>query len=221
MDRRLHPLFLSILLVAPINLSADQVNRHDVDFSGDWELDYQLSDHPNEKIRQVYVETRARIEAHLRRQSSRTVVLDPSILNLQSIAGLGQLAERIAQATVLDISQRDSHIIIRRNDDFSLTCDFADFQPKASVLGAEACGWDEDQLIFQIILPNGLNVEHKLSIASDRSRLNLATTVWIKGTAHPFTLNRVYMPFRPGEGLYHCEYTIARQKTCSLGGGEP
>ena len=210
-----------ILLLLPMLLATAVVNRHDIDFSGNWELDYQLSDHPNEKIRQVYIETRSRIEAQLRRQGNHPVLVDPSILNLRSIAGLGQLAERIGQATVLDISQRDGHIVIQRNDDFSLICDFADMRPKASVIGAEACAWDEDQLIFRIALPDGLNVEHKLSIAADRSRLNIATTVWIEGAGYPFTLNRVYMPFEPGAGMYHCEYTIARQTTCSLGGSQP
>ena len=209
-----------LLLLLPMMLAAIEVNRHNIDFSGNWELDYQLSDHPNEKIRQVYIETRSRIEAQLQRQGNQAVIVDQSSFNLHSIIGLGQLAERIGQATVLDISQRDSHIVIQRNDDFSLICDFDDMQRKASMIGAEACAWDEDQLIIRIALPDGLNVGHKLSIAADRSRLNIATTVWIEGVGYPFTLNRVYMPFEPGEGLYHCEYTIARQTTCSLGGSQ-
>ena len=211
---------LPCLLLLPMMLAATEVNRHNIDFSGNWELDYQLSDHPNEKVRQVYIETRSRIEAQMRRQGNQAVIVDQSFFNLHSIIGLGQLAERIGQATVLDISQRDSHIVIQRNDDFSLICDFDDMQRKASMIGAEACAWDEDQLIFRIALPDGLNVGHKLSIAADRSRLNIATTVWIEGVGYPFTLNRVYMPFEPGEGLYHCEYTIARQTTCSLGGSQ-
>ena len=213
--------FLPVFLLFPISLLAAEVNRHDVNFSGNWEVDYQLSDHTNEKIRQVYVETRSKIEAQLRRQSNRTFAVDPSIFNLGSIVGLGQLAERIGQATVLDISQRDGYIVIKRNDDFSLVCDFSDMQPKASVIGSESCAWDEDQLIFQINLPDGLNAEHTLSIASDRSRLNIATKVWIDGLGYPFTLNRVYMPFEPGESLYQCEYTIASQTTCSLLGTQP
>lgn len=192
------------------------MNPHDVDFSGHWELDYQLSDYPAEKIRQVYIERRSALELQLRRQGSRNLTADPRVFGLSSIAGLGRLAERIAQATVLDISQTARHIVINRNDDFALVCDFADMQPKASVVGAEGCAWDEDQLIFGLMLPDGLNVQHKLSIASDRSRINIATTVWIDGMPYPFTLNRVYMPYEPGEGQYHCEYTIARQTTCSL-----
>ena len=71
-----------------MSLLAAEVNRHDVDFSGDWEVDYQLSDHTNEKIRQVYVETRSKVEAQLRRQNNRTFAVDPSIFNLGSIVGL-------------------------------------------------------------------------------------------------------------------------------------
>ena len=213
MDR----LLCVILLSTPL-LTVAEINRHAVNFEGNWELDYQLSDHSNEKIRRVYIETRSRIEAQLRRQNGRSVTVDPGRLNLQSIVGLGQLAERISQATVLDIRQSEDHIIIQRNDDFSLICDFSDMQPKASVVGAEACIWDEDQLVFRIALPDGLNVEHKFSIARDRSRLNIATTVWLNGIGYPFTMNRVYMPFEPGKGMYQCEYTIARQTTCNLRG---
>jgi len=209
------PRFTGALLLTLLSCAA-AANPHERDFSGHWELDYQLSDHPNEKIHQVYVEKRSALERELQRQGNRRLMVDPQVLNLSSIVGLGRLAERIAQATVLEIRQREGHIVIERNDDFALTCDFGDMHPRPSVIGAEACGWDEDQLIFEISLPDGLNVHHKLSIASDRSRLNIATTVRVAGLRFPFTLNRVYMPFEPGEGMYHCEYTIARQTTCSL-----
>ena len=194
------------------------MNPHDVDFSGHWELDYQRSDYPAEKIRQVYIERRSELEYELRRQGSRALTIDPKITGLSSIVGLGRLAEEIAEATVLDIVQSADHIIVNRNDDFALICDFSDMTPKASVVGAEACLWDEDQLVFQMALPDGLNVEHTFSIASDRTRINIATTVWLNGAPYPFTLNRVYMPYVPGEGQYHCEYTIARQTTCNLVG---
>jgi hypothetical protein len=38
----------------PAWVAAEEPNRHNVDFSGSWELDYQLSDHPSEKIRYLY-----------------------------------------------------------------------------------------------------------------------------------------------------------------------
>ena len=60
----------------------------------------------------------------MRRQNSRVVAVDASVSSLRAIFGLGQLAEKIGQATVLDISQRDRYIVIQRNDDFSLICDW-------------------------------------------------------------------------------------------------
>jgi hypothetical protein len=90
---------------------------------------------------------------------------------------------------------------------------------KENAIGIEGCTWDEDQLAFQIGLPDGLSVFHQFSIAADRSRINVATTVKVSGISYPFTLNRVYMPFEPGEGMFECTYTIANQTSCTLSGG--
>ncbi len=196
-------------------------NRHGVDFSGHWELDYQMSDHPNEKIRWLYTKAKSEYERALERaRNGANVRVDPRGYNYQSIIGLGRLAEKIAQATILDIEQAEDHIVIKRNDDFSLVCDFNAPQPTATPVGSEACTWLEDQLAFQIELSDGLTVYHLISIASNRERMSIATTVHVSSLPYPFTLNRVYMPYEPGEGMYNCEYTIAKQTTCTLGGSE-
>lgn len=214
----LHRAACCLLLILSSSV-AEGANRYEVSFAGNWELDYQMSDHPSEKIRHVYTETRAALERELQRQSR---YVDPQMLNLSSIVGLGRLAERIAQATVLNISQAADHIIVKRNDDFALTCDFDQMNEQQSVIGSEACHWEEDQLVFRIALPDGLRVQHRLSIARDRSRLNVATTVQLAGVRYPFTLNMVYMPYEEGESQYRCEFTIAKQTTCTLGTyGEP
>ena len=198
---------------------AEDINRHQVDFSGSWELDYQLSDHSNEKIRWMYVQAKSEAERQMERAGNgRNFRVDPRIMNFQSIIGLGRLTEKIAQATVLTISQEGDHIVVKRNDDFSLVCNFTDMQVRQSIFGAEGCEWQEDQLTFQIALPDGLRVFHRLSIAPDGTRLNVATTVAVSGSRYPFTLNRVYMPFEAGAGQYNCQYTIASQTTCTLNG---
>ena len=205
---------LGALTSAGVN--AEAPNRHNVDFSGSWELDYQLSDHPSEKIRHLYIQARAQAKrAAERAQNSRSYV-DPSIFNVQSIVSLGRLAEKIAQATVLTIAQEEDHIVINRNEDFSLVCDFGETGWQKNAIGIEGCAWDEDQLAFQIALPDGLTVLQQFSIAADRSRINVATTVKVSGVSYPFTLNRVYMPFEPGKGMFECTYTIANQTTCTL-----
>jgi hypothetical protein len=213
-------LLVRVVLVAliPVGVMAEAPNRHNVDFSGSWELDYQLSDHPSEKIRYLYVQARAQAERALERAQNSGRYVDPRIFNVESVVGLGRLAEKIAQATVLTITQENDHVVINRNDDFALICDFGDMGWKQSAIGTEGCAWDEDQLAFQIALPDGLSVYHQFSIAADRSRINVATTVKVSGISYPFTLNRVYMPFEPGEGMFECTYTIANQTSCTLSG---
>lgn len=216
------PRILFILLIYGLPLPGvaedNRLNPHDRDFSGHWELDYQLSDHPHEKIHSLYIQAKSQAERMYERAQNTGRYVDPQIFNYQSIIGMGRLAEKIAKATVLDITQEDDNVVIRRNDDYSLVCDFADMGFKQNAVGMEGCAWQEDQLTFQVALPEGLNVLHRLSIASDRSRLNVATTVMVDGIRYPFTLNRVYMPYEPGEGLYDCEFTIATQTTCTLRG---
>lgn len=209
----------SIAFVVATWLHAEEVRPFDVDFSGSWELDYQLSDHTNEKIRWLYIQAKAEAEKQVERaRRDRYFRMDPQYANFQAVIGLGRLAEKIAQATVLTIEHADDHIVINRNDDFALICDFKDTEPVESPFGREACGWDRDQLLFELALPDGLRVLHRLSLAPDKRRMNIATTVRIDGIVYPFTLNRVYMPFEPGEGMFNCEYTIASQTTCTLSG---
>jgi len=213
-------LLFALLLISPLALKAQEarVNPHRIDFSGSWEMDYQLSDHAAEKTRQLYVQARSMAQRAAERAQNSGRMIDPQILNVQSIVGLGRLVETIAQATVLTVKQTANHIVVERNDDFALVCDFQALGIIASPVGREGCFWDEDQLIFQVALPEGLNVIHRLSLAADRSRINVATTVNISGIRYPFTLNRVYMPFEPGAGQFACEYTIANQTTCTLRG---
>lgn len=216
----LFALLFALLLISPLALKAQEarVNPHRIDFSGSWEMDYQLSDHAAEKTRQLYVQARSMAQRAAERAQNSGRMIDPQILNVQSIVGLGRLVETIAQATVLTVKQTANHIVVERNDDFALVCDFQALGIIASPVGREGCFWDEDQLIFQVALPEGLNVIHRLSLAADRSRINVATTVNISGIRYPFTLNRVYMPFEPGAGQFACEYTIANQTTCTLRG---
>ena len=219
-DGHVRLLLRILILLLPLfvtTASAAGANRHGIDFSGHWELDYQMSDFPSEKIRWEYTRIRAQVEKMIER-SDRPI--NPAALNVESIVGLGRLTEKIAQATVLDVEQQDDYIVVNRNDDFALVCDFANAAPLVSAVGAESCEWDEDQLVFNLTLPDGLRVSHRLSLAADRSRMNVATTVKVIGLPYPFTLNRVYQPFEPGEGMYQCEFTIATQTTCTLGGSE-
>jgi len=205
-----------------------QDNPDPVNFSGFWELDYELSEHANDKLRFLYEVTRSQLrqqQAVQRDMVSRgrmpsTPVSSAVINSLQGVINLGRLAEIISRSTVLNIEQSLDNIVVQREGDFALTCDFFVDRQSVSTLGQETCGWQGNQLVFEVSLPEGLNVNHRLVLSGNGKRLNVATTVSSSTINQLFTLNRVYMPFEPGKGMYECEYTLAKKKTCRLGSSE-
>ncbi len=206
-----------VVLLLLANGEAVAAAGEGVDFTGSWELDYQRSDQPNEKIRWLYVQAKAKAARELQRaRNDRHYRVDPRLGNTQAVIGLGRLAEKIAAATVFTIQQEQDHIVIKRNDDFALICDFNAREATENPFGKEDCSWRGKQLSFLTVLPDGLVVQHLFSLLPGQRRLNVATTVRISGVSYPFTLNQTYVPFDPGEGMYDCEYTIANQTTCTL-----
>jgi hypothetical protein len=205
-------------------LTTEIHSRAPVDFSGSWELDYELSENPNDKLRYLYEITRSQIEQQMasRRDQARNGAQQPAMVSasainaLQGVIGLGRLTEKIAKSTVLTIKQSPEDIVVERGDDFALTCEFmAEFQSQ-STLGKEYCGWQNNQLIFQVALPEGLTVTHRVVMSENGKRLNVATTVSSREIGQTFSLNRVYMPFEPGQSMYDCEYTLAKKRVCKL-----
>jgi hypothetical protein len=194
-----------------------------VDFSGSWELDGQMSDRVMEKIRWLYAAARSDAERRARSNSNRrgpapVNASDGYMREIAALVNLGRLAEMVTKATVLTITQTDSQIIIERDDDFALVCEFGMTRKSETELGQELCGWFGEQLAFEIDLPEGLRVSHLLTLAAKGDRLNLATTVYSKHARQPFSLNRVYVPFEPLEDhQYDCEYTLVNQTTCTRG----
>lgn len=149
-----------------------------------------------------------------------TPVSSAVINSLQGVIDLGRLTEMISRSTVLNIEQSLDDIVVQREGNFALTCDFFADRQSVSILGQESCGWQGDQLVFEVSLPEGLRVRHRLVLSGNGKRLNIATTVSSNTIKQLFTLNRVYMPFEPGKGMYECEYTLAKKKTCRLGSSE-
>jgi len=199
-----------------------------VNFSGSWELDYELTEHPNDKLRFLYEVTRSQLQQQqavqrdmvVRGRMPSTPVSSAVINSLQGVINLGRLAETVSRSTVLNIEQTLDSIVVQREGDFALTCDFFINRRSANPLGQETCGWQGNQLVFEVSLPEGLNVQHRLVLSGNGKRLNVATTVSSNIISQLFTLNRVYMQFEPGKGMYECEYTLAKKKTCRLGSSE-
>lgn len=218
--RLIHIFCVVVSLVLALSVAAETqaeaVNR--ADFNGFWELDFENSEHPNDKLRYLYEVTLS----HYQRQVNRN---DPQFRDsairamdeLRGIVNLGRLAELITRTTVLDIDQDEGHILVDREDNFSLACEFSDTERGGDALGIERCGWQNGQLIFDIRLPGGLAIQHRFVKSADGGRLNISTQLASDGVSQAFSVNRVFIPFQPSKGEFQCKYSLGKGKVCSIG----
>jgi len=201
-------------------LEPDSTTR--VSYEGFWELDLSQSDNIQARLDTLVRELQRRAErqSQSQRGSDRGagVVVGSSGSNSgASIIGLARMAEMITGSQLLEIEQGKNDILIKREDTFSLDCEFykGSSEPRKSLLGTEVCGWDSHQLLFRIFLPDGLSIQHRLSLGESGKRLNIATTVYSDRVSYPFTLNRVYNRYEPDRDGITCELTLTRGKVCT------
>ncbi len=194
-----------------------------VDFSGSWELDYRRSDNLQQRVRRAHQEMLRQAErnwraSRLEMSNSRMAQEASRELSdaMAAIIPLARLADFITTSQVLEIEQSASEILVEREDTFSLHCNFQGDTPRPvnAALGNELCGWDANQLVFKVDLPEGTLIDHRLSLAPDSQKLHIATTV-SRGRNRSFTLNRFYSRFEPLPLGYQCEYTLSRGNVCS------
>ena len=197
-------------------------NGKSVDFSGHWEMDYSDSDNIQITLNNMVRELRRRAErqakSNMNSRSSAGVNIGGTGYNSgPSIIGLAQMADLITQSQLLKVTQEEYEIIIKRDETFALSCEFYGdyFQTVETPFGNEICGWDSHQLLFKILLPEGLSIQHRFTLGPSGERLNVATTVVSDRVSYPFTLNRVYNRFEPGESGFSCELTLTRGKVCT------
>ena len=202
------------------------VNQTDkaVDFTGFWELDFSQSDNIqvnlNDLVRDLRQQTQQRAQGTGVYQQAGPGMLigGPGTTNSgASIIGLAQMAELITESQLLEVEQDQHNIKVKRELDFALTCEFypGQYHTVETPLGKEICGWDRHQLIFKILLPEGLTIQHVMSLGPDGQRLNIATTVISDQVTSPFTVNRVYVRYTPQDDGYSCKMTISRGRVCT------
>ena len=202
----------------PENMTRESVHMARIDFSGSWEMDHSRSDDAYQELKALVRKLgRASPRSGQGDSRSRNMSVGVSSGTVNTLVALARLAEQIARPQVLEIEQSGREIEVKREDDFALTCDFYDRIPEfvETPFGTELCGWDGHQLIFHVSLPDGLTVQHRMTVAPDRQQLHVATTVASTAAPVPFTLNRVYQRFEPLPSEYDCEYTLSKKKTCS------
>lgn len=194
-----------------------------VDFSGFWELDYSQSDNIQAKLNTLVRELQSRSGSRAPSggyyQRGGTVMVGGASgpNSAPSIIGLAQMADLITQSQLLEIDQDTHNIKIKRELDFALNCEFyaGQFHTVETPLGSEACGWSGHQLVFRIVLPEGLSIQHVFSLGPERQWLNVATTVVSDQVTSPFTVNRVFARYEPQDSGYSCKMTISRGRVCT------
>lgn len=190
------------------------------DFSGSWEMDYSLNDSVEAKVDAYFY----RIRRTLQRQSNNRqlergrsgIAVNHRVA--QTVLSMAQFVEKISRTQLMDIEQTYANIRIDRESTFSLACDFssAGLSRMDTPFGVDVCGWDGHQLLFQLHLPEGLVVIHRLTLSAGGERLNVATTMMSDMAPEPFTLNRSYMRFDRRDRGYECEQTVLKGKVCRL-----
>lgn len=146
-----------------------------------------------------------------------------STQDVNSILALARLADELTRPRYFTISQTEHQISVERENDFDISCEFYDgvAQGARTPYGEEICGWNGDQFISRLILPDGLLVSHRFTVAPEGDELHVATTVSSRNTGMSFTLSRFYKKYEPSDSLFSCIDTLSRNRVCSTEEGSP
>lgn len=199
-------------------------NARAVNFTGSWELDYAQSDNVQEKVNSLARELNREAERLARGGVAQgpvggALVTGAGMYDGEAIIGMVRMADLVTQSPLLTIEQGANDIRVRREGDFDLTCDFypGELHKVETPFGVESCGWKQHQLVFKLLLPDGLYIQHVMTLGAAGQKLQIATTVATGQVSFPFTLNRVYNRFEPGDSGYKCEVTLTRGTVCTTG----
>ena len=191
-----------------------------VDFSGSWELDYSQSDNIQAKldalVRDLQRDAQRRSQG-MNQAPGGMVVGGSGANSAPSVIGLAQMADLITQSPLMVIEQSEHKVKVKREENFALECEFypGQFSSLETPFGTEICGWNGHQLVFKMLLPDGLSIQHIMTVGANRRKLSISTTVVSDQVSYPFTLNRVYNRFVPGNSGFSCKMTLTKGRVCS------
>lgn len=187
-----------------------------VDMSGNWELDYGRSDNLQARFNGMMRDLRQRAARAANSDGGRGAGVAVGGSS-ESLVGLAQMAELVTQAQLLEIDQSRVAIKVEREGNFALSCDYGPDAPAQNDygIGRENCFWDGSQLVFQIRLPEGLDIVHRLSVSPARDTLAVVSSLYSSSVSTPFTVRRIYRRFEPGSSGYSCSETLTRGRVCT------
>jgi hypothetical protein len=188
------------------------------DFSGSWELDLAQSDNIQRELDSIFRELRRQAERRAQTRGDGRSGPGYSLgVDGNAMVDLARMAEYVTRSPLLEVEQSDAGIRVKREENFALDCAFGAAEPETekNPLGREICGWDDHQLVFWVLLPEGVKINHRFSLGPRGERLNIATSVYSDRSSYPFTINRVYHRFDPEADGISCEVTLTRGRVCT------
>lgn len=188
-----------------------------VDMSGNWEKDYQLSDDFETEFNLYMFD----IQRKLANQgdglnTGNSIGVGSPAGNMETVVGLARFTEEITRMPVLEIEQDRARVKINRDNDFALTCEFINRQTAVTQtpFGTEQCGWNGEQLLFQLNLTDGLRIFYQVTLAPNKQQLNITTTVTSSQVSTPMTISNYYRRFEVPDNDIDCILTLTRNNVC-------
>ena len=213
--------WLAVLLLAACGSNTETRPRQKtaaaVDFSGAWEVDYSQSENIRESLEVLLRELQRQAERQARGMQQGGGTLSVGANSGASLYALARMAEIVTEPQLLDITQSETEITVKREGSFVLQCEFhpGKLHKLESSLGSEVCGWDDHQLLFHIFLPDGLAIYHRMTLDPVGDRLQIATTLRSTEVSWPFTIDRVYRRYDPNSTGIRCKQTLTKGKVCT------
>lgn len=187
--------------------------------AGFWEVDYSRSDNLNEQLSSIARRVQREAARRARAAEDGRPFVASALPNSNELVTLARLTEVITEPTLLEIYQDDSQVRIKRDNSFALNCAVlpgaTGFSQTVDVVGAQRCGWDADQLLFELQLFEGLKVSHRFSISQSNDALLMTTIVKTALSAYPFQVNQYFTRYDPADLGYRCERTLSRGTVCT------
>lgn len=185
-------------------------------FEGSWEKDFGRSDKWDVELQRTIDQLNREMERSQGRGDGGNIGISGSRRGAGNLISHARLAELITRQTTMRIVQTDTEVRIERPGDAALICSTknSDEDSFNSPHGKEYCGWDRQQLVFQISLADGVFIEHRFSVDPGGESLSMLTSVSSRNSL-PFNLISFYNSYDAPEDGIHCVQTLSRGRVCS------
>ena len=215
---------LLALLLCSAGFAADEPGRPispvRPNFAGSWEKDFARSD----KFEAELQRTIDQLNRDMQRGGTDAsgYSMSGSRRRAGNIIANARLAELISRQTIMRITQTGGELRIERQGDAALICSTTNNIDDTfnSVHGTEYCGWDRQQLVFEIMLAEGAIIEHRFSLDPDVQTISMLTSVYDRNST-PFNLITFFNRYEAPPDGFNCVQTLSRGQVCSAADPQP